>query len=189
MGRKKKGANLQDKVDGYLREYELDDLNEANDMSALIQMCRLELNMEQIQSALEQITDPVANATKVRDLHSALKAASQSWLNIQTELGINRKKRQADEDESPVSYIQRIQDQAKKFLDNRLQKITCPKCGQLLGKYIFYVTEKGEKGSIETVGKEVESYNYSVSCECWKCHESAAVVNSPSVLLLEAGVK
>lgn len=184
MGRKKKNASLQEKIDGYLREYELDDLNQANDMSALTQMCRLEINMEQIQTALEGISDPAANATKVRDLHSALKAAQQSWLSIQTELGINRRKRKEDDDESPVSYIQRIQDQAKKFLDMRLQKLVCPSCGQILGKFMFYVTEQGEGGSIESTTKVVVPYKRSISCECWKCRTIATVQEQP--LLIEA---
>ena len=187
MGRKKKGSALQEKIDKYLETYELDDLNQANDMAALTQMCQLELNIERIQEALDNIEyggkkGTEVDSKKIRELHSAIRDANQNWVTLQTELGINRRKRQSEEDETPLKYIERIQDQGKKFIDARFKKLTCSKCGQLLGKYFFYVTEKGERGSMESETKPVEEYKYTIRHECWKCGTISEISNESIVL-------
>ena len=187
MGRKRKGSALQDKIDKYLEEYELDDMNQANDMVALTQMCQIELNMENIQEALNSLDytgkkGKDIDSKKIRELHSALRDANQNWVTLQTELAINRRKRKSEEDETPLKYIERLQSQAKKFIDSRFVKLVCPKCGQLLGKYMVYVTEKGERGSIESKTKEVESYKHTFRCECWKCGGVAEDSNEDIVL-------
>jgi len=183
MGRKPKGYEVQEKIERYLEEYELDELNQANDMAALTQMCQIEVNIEQIQKALSKIKDPLEESKKIRELQSSLRDANQSWVSLQTELGINRKKRQSDSDESPLQYIERLQDVGKKFLDSRLKKFVCPKCGQVLGKYMFYVVDKGEKGSIESETKPIEPYKFTVRHECWKCGEMAEVSNEEFVVV------
>ncbi len=187
MGRKKKGSALQDKIDKYLEEYELDDLNQANDMAALVHMCQIELNIENIQEALNSLNYTSSkgdiDTKKIRELHSALRDANQNWVALQTELAINRRKRRSEDDETPLKYIERIQEQAKKFIDSRFRKVVCPKCGQLLGKYMFYVTEKGEHGSIESTTKPVIPYRYTVRCECWKCGGVADMSNEDIVIV------
>ena len=183
MGRPRKGQAVQDKINRYLEEYELDELNQANDMAALTQMCQIEVNIEQIQKALSKIKDPLEDSKKIRELQSALRDANQNWVTLQTELGINRKKRQSDSDESPLQYIDRLQDVGKKFLSSRLKEFGCPKCGQALGKYIFYVVDKGEKGSIESETKPIEPYKFTIRHECWKCGEMVEVSNEEFVVV------
>lgn len=182
-GRKRKGQDVQEKIERYLEEYELDDLNQANDMAALTQMCQIEVNVEQIQKALGKIKDPLEDSKKIRELQSALRDASQSWVQLQTELGINRKKRQGESDESPLQYVERLQETAKKFVDSRLKKFVCSKCGQALGKYFFYVIDKGEKGSIESETKPIEPYKFTIRHECWKCGEMVEVSNEEFVVV------
>jgi len=183
MGRKRKGQEVQDKIEKYLQEYELDELNQANDMAALTQMCQIEINIEQIQKALGKIKDPLEDSKKIRELQSALRDANQNWVTLQQELGINRKKRQSEKDESPVKYLERLQEVSKKFMSSRLKKFACPKCKQVLGKYIFYVTDKGEKGSIESETKPIEPYKFTIRHECWKCGEMVEVSNEEFVVV------
>lgn len=185
MGRKRKGQVLQERIDRYMQEYELDELNEANDMAALTQMCQLELNMEQIQEALANMTDLSENSKKVKDLMSSLRDATQSWTNLQEQLGIARKKRQTESDETPLQYIEKLKEQSKKFLEKRLKTLTCDKCGQVLGKFIFYVNEKGEQGSIESETKPIQPYKYTVRHECWKCGGHMAEVSNENIVLTE----
>jgi hypothetical protein len=175
MGRKKKGARLNDKLDKYLNTYELDEMNEANDTASLVQLCQLEINIEDINESLGNIKDKVIDSKKVRELNSALRDATQNYTSLQQELGISRKKRQSDSEESPLQFIDNLQQKAKKFLDSRLVSVICPACGQLLGKYIFYVNQKGEEGSIESQIKPVEPYRHTVRFECWKCAKNKVV--------------
>jgi hypothetical protein len=186
MGRKRKGQVLQERIDKYLAEYELDELNEANDMAALTQMCQLELNMEQIQEALADMKDLEENSKKVKDLMSSMRDATQSWANLQTELGIARKKRQSESDETPLQYIDNLKKDAKKFIDSRLKVLKCDKCGQPLGKFFFYVNDKGEKGSIESEIKPTEEYKYTVRHECWKCKDGhMAEISNENIVLTQ----
>jgi len=167
MGRKKKGSALQERINKYLAEYELDEMNTANDMAALTQMCQLELNMQQIQEALENI-NPLTDSKMLKELHSSLRDANQSWTSLQNELGINKRKRTSESDETPLKYIERLQEQAKKYVEMRFKVLKC-KCGQPLAKYFIYVPEKGEAGSIEYESKPVQPYSYTFEVECWKC--------------------
>ncbi len=185
MGRKRKGQVLQERIDKYLSEYELDELNQANDMAALTNMCQLELAIEQIQEALEGIQNKAEDSKKVKDLMSSLRDATQSWASLQTELGIARKKRQSESDETPLQYIDNLKKDAKKFLDSRLKVLVCDKCGQPLGKFFFYVNDKGEKGSIESETKPVEEYKYTVRHECWKCKGHVAEISNENIVLTE----
>jgi hypothetical protein len=57
MGRKKKGADLQAKLDSYLKTYELDEINSANDMASLIQMCQLEINLSKLNETLDKLEE------------------------------------------------------------------------------------------------------------------------------------
>jgi len=177
MGRKRKGQEVQERIERYLEEYELDELNQANDMAALTHMCQIEVNVDQIQKALSTIKNPLEESKKIRELQSSLRDANQSWVSLQQELGISRKKRQSDSDESPLQYVERLQDMGKKFIISRLKKFVCPSCGQVLGKYIFYVTDKGEKGSIDSKVKPIDPYRFTIRYECWKCGEMVEVSN------------
>ena len=172
MGRRKKGSLLQDKIDVYLNEYKLDDLNQSNDMAAL------ELNIEQIQEAIASVKkDEVTTKSKmIRDLISSLRDATQAWSSLQDSLGIARKKRHSEDEETPLSYIERLKTESKAILERRLKPMVCKKCGQVLGKYIIYVPQKGEEGSLAFEKKKVEDYKFDISGECWKCGDSGSKV-------------
>jgi len=189
MGRKKKGARLQEKLEKYLETYELDEMNEANDMASLKQLCHLEINIEDINESLDKIKDKVSDSKKVRELNSALRDATQNYAQLQEKLGIHRAKRQSETEESPIQHIENLQNMASKFLDSRLKRLVCPKCGQVLAKYFIYVTEKGEEGSIESEIVPVEPYKYTIRCECWKCHKkgvhSVAEESNENIVLTE----
>jgi hypothetical protein len=177
MPRKKKGADVEERVKGYLKEYELDEMNAANDMAALRRMCQYEVDIEQLQDAISGIQDVATKSKQMRDLHAALKDANSSWVALQQELGIGKSKRQSENEETPLTYIERLKEQSKKFMDVRLKKVVCPNCQQTLGKYYFYVTDKGEPGSIASTIKKIEPYVYSIKIECWKCNKLVEVNN------------
>jgi hypothetical protein len=168
-GRKKKTAPLDEKVQKYLSTYELDELNEANDKAALMQMCRLEISIEKLQAAIDGVKDLGQDSKIVKDLNTALKDATNSWVQLQTELAISRKKRTSEGDETPLNYIARLQDLGRKFLAKRLKVLSCPKCKINLGKYHVYILEKGEKGSILYSDKEIPLTKFSFCVECPIC--------------------
>jgi rubredoxin len=168
-GRPRKGQDLQERLDKYLREYELDDLNGANDYASLVQMCRLEVYIEKLQASLDGMKDLSTDTKKVKDLNTALKDSIQAYLNLQDKLGINRSQRVSENDETPLSYIEKLRDQAKRFLDLRFKVVKCPSCSTNLAKYYIYVNEKGEEGSLASAGKPVEHLKHKFTVECPRC--------------------
>jgi hypothetical protein len=172
VGRPKKVSKddeLKSKLDKYLAEYELDDLNETNDRQSLMQLCSLEMTIEKVSAAIRGIEDLTTDSVKVKNLNVALRDATHNWLEIQQELGISRKKRQTETEETPLSYIERLKTESKKYLDSRLSVIKCDVCNLDIAKYHVYVTKKGEPESIITIGKEVELIKFSFSVECSRC--------------------
>ena len=173
-GRKKKGSALQERLDKYLQDYELDDLNASNDMRALTQMCRLEVQMEKLNDALDKVKDPAIEFRQIKELTTALRDVTNSWTQLQNELGINRRKRQSEGDETPLTYIERLKEDAKNYLANRLKPVICPTCNLQLAKYIVYITEKGEEGSIASRAKPVEPISFIFKIECPRCGDGVS---------------
>jgi len=176
-GRKKKGYELEEKLNTYQEAYELDDLNRANDLASLRQLCHFEIIIEKLQAKVTTLKDFDKNSKAMKDLTTALRDTVNSYTSLQTALGINRAKRQSDSDESVLSYIDKLKDQAKKVWDVRLKKVICNDCHLPLGKFYIYITEKGEPGAIAYDGKTIEPIKYSFEIECPQCFKMVAVTN------------
>ena len=168
-GRKPKNCRLNQKLDTYLQTYELDDLNKANDLDSLRQLAQFEIIIESIQEALASMRGIGDDTKKVKDLNTALRDAVNSYTSLQTTLGIDRRKRQSESEESVLSYIDKLKDQAKKVWSIRLKVLKCKDCNLPLMKYYIYVTENGESGSISAENKPVEKLKYNFEVECPKC--------------------
>lgn len=168
MGRKKKDSDLQEKLGKYKEDYELDDLNKSNDESSLIQLCKYELEMDRLFTALSGI-DATGNPKGYKDLMSAARDNTNAYNSLMVSLGITRKDRASKSEETPKSYIDKLKSQARYYQDKRLKKIICTKCNQLVMKYHIYVTEKGENGSIECKDKEASKIKFSFKVECPNC--------------------
>ena len=170
MGRKKKGATVDERVKKYLEDYELDDLNKANDLASLRQMCQLEISIEKIHASLDKIT-PHEDAKIHKDLMTSLKDAENAYTTLQTQLAIDRKKRASDSEESPLAYIERLKSISKQFMEKRLLKLICKNCTQLVMKYHIYIYQEGEEGALDRKKKPVRTLPYSIVIECPKCGE------------------
>ncbi len=171
MGRKPKGYEVKAKLETYLDTYELDDLNRANDLASLRQLAHFEIIIENLQSELSSIKSSGSDTKRVKDLNAALRDAVNSYTSLQTTLGIDRKKRSSEAEESVISYIDKLKDQAKKFWSFRLSSLKCEDCNLTLAKYYVYVKERGEPGSLSAEKEEPEKVRYSLEVECPRCNK------------------
>lgn len=176
MGRKKKGSELEDRLKKYLEIYELDELNSANDLESLRQLCQYEINARKLQERIDSL-NPTSQTSEIKNLTQALQTTTQARLDVEKSLGIDRQRRQSESEESPQAYIFRLQSQAKEYMQKRLKVLKCPQCNILLAKYLVYVTEDGEKGAIAYEGKEIKPVSFTFSVECSKCHNICTVNN------------
>jgi len=168
-GRKPKGYEIEQKLNTYLETYEVDDLNRANDLASLRQLAQEEIIIEKLQSELAALKSVGADTKKVKDLSTAIRDHVNSYTNLQTTLGVDRRKRQSESEESVISYIDKLKDQAKKVLNSRLRILRCKDCNLPIMKYYIYITEKGEKGSIAVEKKPIELIKYNFDVECPRC--------------------
>lgn len=168
-GRKPKGYAVNQKLDTYLKTYELDDLNKANDLASLRQLAQFELIIESIQEELSSMKTVGEDTRRVKDLNTALRDAVNSYTSLQQNLGIDRRKRKSESEETVLSYIDKIKSQAKKMWRARLKVLKCNVCNLPLAKYYIYITEKGEKRSIAAEDKPIEIIKYKFEVECPRC--------------------
>jgi len=176
-GRKKKGFELNQKLQAYLDTYELDDLNRANDLSSLRQLANFEIIIANLQEQIGSLKDLDTNSKVVKDLSTALRDNEQSYSQLQINLGIDRKKRQEEGNESVLDYITKLKEQAKKKLAARLKVLRCNACNLPLGKYYIYITEKGDAGAIAFEHKVIEPIKYTFRVECPRCHTMVETSN------------
>ena len=174
-GRKPKGYDLNQKLETYLKTYELDDLNQANDLASLRQLAQYELIIESMQAELTSIKKVGEDTKRIKDLNTALRDAVNSYTSLQDALGIARKKRQSDSEESVLSYIDKLKSQSLKIWKDRLEILKCENCGLPLMKYYIYIKEKGDQGSIEAEKKPVIPVKYNIAVECTRCGKMISV--------------
>lgn len=163
------GKLAEAKLEEYKKLYDVED--NPNDLASIRAMVSLELSLEKMQKALLS-TDALKFPKKVKDLQGAIRDGANSFAQLQTELGISRRKRQAEDDKiSVVDYIDQLKKEAKNLVDRRLKKITCSKCGQVLGKYYIYIEDSNpaEAGSISLQKSPPQPMRYGISVQCWKC--------------------
>lgn len=172
---RKRIAKLEERMERYLQDYDLDDVNKSNDLESLKQLCLLDMRIEKIHDALSRVGAGI-DPQKWRSLTTSLKDLTNSSSTIQNDLGIVRKKRRdSEEQETALKYIDRLKEQAKTFIDRRLKRIVCPNCNVLFCKYHFYVREDGEPGAIAWEGKELRLLPFLIKAECPKCHATVIV--------------
>ncbi len=174
MPRHNYSQDIENKIQGYLKEYEPDDLNQTNDLAALRNLATLEVNVERLQRALLNI-DIAKEPKQASQIQGAIKDNLQSWNAVQVELNINRKKRKTegnDYNTNPKLYADFLREQAPKLLDRRLKKLICPTCNVLLGKWAMHVElDSAEPGSIEAEKHPPVPMKRTVRMECWKCRK------------------
>jgi RNase P subunit RPR2 len=118
-------------LEEYEREYDLSTLNSANDRIALEQLIANQVLIRRWQRELLAVDDP----TEVQRRTQAITSLIKSCQEIERQLKIDRKTRVGDNDVSVAQYIASLQDYAKKFLDERIQRVYCPRCGVMLFRY------------------------------------------------------
>jgi hypothetical protein len=176
-GRKPKGYELEKKIQTYLETYELDDLNRANDFASLRILAQEEIILENLQNELASLKRVAGDTKTVKDLSTAIRDHGNTYSNLQKTLGIDRSKRESEGEESVLSYIDKLKDQAKKVWASRLKRLVCKDCNLPLAKYYIYITEKGEEGAIAYDSASIDEIKYTIRVECPRCHKMVEFSN------------
>lgn len=130
---------IQRKIDEFGEDYDLEDLK-ANDKVTLRALVQAYITLEDLenyafQKRMEGIDeDSILAMDKMSNIMSRLRSDIS---NMQNDLKITRKVRKGDKEESVINYIEDLKLKAKKFYEEKMSYIFCPKCDMLLATTWF----------------------------------------------------
>lgn len=126
---------VQEVLESFEQNYDLSDMS-ANDMLELRNLAYYYVYLENLN---KQIDDALrdGDTNTVERLARTMERMQKSATDIQTNLAITRKQRKSDKEQDIVSAWEDLKSRAKKFLDDRVSYIYCPKCKMLLANVWF----------------------------------------------------
>lgn len=139
---------FNDVMTQYREKYDVESLENPNDLANLETMIRNQLLIEQLQDRLDELINAVdIDPVEIKKILDSIVALSQTNVQYERTLGIDRKTRKQQQAESVVDYIVKIKQLAKEFIDNdrRLMKVMCKSCNIMVGRIsgVYETTEFG----------------------------------------------
>ena len=118
---------VKKKLEILKEEYDLSDLA-ANDMLQLTNLAEALASQDVYNKLLsEELDSEEANISRVKEIQRLITEVTKNIATISDSLKIDRKSREK-KTESVPDYVKDLKLRAKRFLDQRLSYIYCPKC-------------------------------------------------------------
>lgn len=129
-------------VASFEKDYDLSDMT-ANDVLSLNELAKISIMLGEVARILdfELQKDPV-DWTDVERINRVSSSLRDDASKLQRDLDITRKARKGSGSTGVVDFIEDLKRRAKKFLDDRLASIYCPKCKMLVCKVWFLEPEQ-----------------------------------------------
>lgn len=130
---------IQIKLAEFGQDYNLDDLK-INDKYSLRALAAAILRLEDWDTLLgrllaENITDvTMMSIDRISKIQSDLR---RDIGTIQDNLKISRKTRRSEKEEDAITFLEELKVKAKKFYEQKMMYVFCPKCGELLATMWF----------------------------------------------------
>lgn len=145
---KNKNAAFNEILAQYREKYDVDSLENPNDLANLETMIRNQLLITQLQDRLDQLAGAtVLEPMEIKKILDSIVALSQTNVQYERTLGIDRKTRKQQQAESVVDYIVGLKKLGREFIDNdrRLTKVMCKTCNIMVGRIsgVYDTTEYG----------------------------------------------
>lgn len=121
----------------YAQKYDVENLSSPNDLANLSNMIRNQLLMEKLQARLDEIvTKPNIDPIETKKVLDSIVALSETNMGLEKTLGIDRKTRKQQQQESFPDYLAGIKKLARDFLnsDERLTRVYCKSCNIMVGR-------------------------------------------------------
>lgn len=134
-------ANTQTDYDRILKEYaeryDVDNIVNPNDQANLASMIRNQLLVEKLQQRLDELADNKDfDSMELKKVLDGIKALQETNLQLEKQLGIDRKTRKQQQQESFPDYLAGIKKLSREFLNNdeRLTRVYCNACQIMVGR-------------------------------------------------------
>lgn len=143
-----KDIEFQRIMSQYKEKYDVDSIQNPNDLANLETMIRNQLLIEKLQDRLDKVANDIKiDPNEVKKILDSITALSQTNMQYEKILGIDRKTRKTEQAESFPEYLAAIKRIATEFLDNntRLTRVYCKFCNIMVGRIsgVYETTEYG----------------------------------------------
>lgn len=143
-----KKTRIEDVIKELGKDYDLSDMK-ANDLAQLRNYASLTLQLAELEDKIDEIQEKGIETYDVVPYEKLNNVASKVRSDISSifqDLGINRKHRKSQNEQSVIDAITDIRRRAKKFIEGKMVYVFCPKCRMLLTTaWVHYKTEGANK--------------------------------------------
>ncbi len=150
----------------YRDKYDVDSLTNPNDVANLETMIRNQLLIGQLQDQLDALVnsdklEDVIDPNGIKKILDSIVALSQTNVNYERTLGIDRKTRKQQQEGNIVDTVLRLKALARQFIDDdrRLLKVMCKTCKIMVGR----------------ISGVYDTTEYSVAFQCPQCKKHTTV--------------
>lgn len=119
----------------YRDKYDVDSIVNPNDIANLESMIRNQLLIQKLQEQLDELArNDDFDSMTLKKLLDGITALSQTNVQLERTLGIDRKTRKTEQSASFPEYLVELKKLARPFMDNRLVKVYCKPCNIMVGR-------------------------------------------------------
>ena len=178
---------VEDELKKYEEAYDLSELM-PNDRSVLRGLAQNVVRLEMFQHQLNLLTiNGVTNENIVLigRINDACDLLHKNISLAQADLKISRKTRRSDQEQSAITALEDLRVKARKFYEQKMLYVYCPKCGNLLGTFwLQYPDSKMNKMEYYCQKKSPEgnSCGERVIVKPWELHAAKKSSNQPDLL-------
>ena len=138
---------IERKLKKFEEDYDLSDMkfNDTETLRALAQALITLEDLEQYTYKLRAEGISLDNLTLLDKVTQQMSALRKDISKMQDDLKISRKIRKSDEETNVATFIEKLQEKAKRFYESKMTYIFCPKCSMLLGTTWFNWPDENNK--------------------------------------------
>ena len=131
------------KIEEFGRDYDLDNLK-ANDLFSLRNLAQAYITLEDYEHLYYNFRSKGLNLGDIvefKNLSDMMSTLRSDISKMQTDLGISRRARKGEKEETVISELERLKVAARTFYEQKMFYIYCPKCNTLLSTTWFLFPE------------------------------------------------
>jgi hypothetical protein len=141
-------ARIETKMKELENDYDFSEMK-INDKVLLRNLCQALIQLEDYEQISYRLRTEGVNAGNImmlRNVGELMSNLRNDISRVQDDLKITRKIRKSDKEASVINTIETLKEKARKFYDQKMMYIFCPKCNMLLGTiWTLYPSEERNK--------------------------------------------
>jgi hypothetical protein len=138
-------ARIKRKIEEFNVDYDIEDLK-INDILTIRALAQAIISLEDMEHFSYNLRSEGISENTIylqKEVSKMMTDLRSDISKMQDDLGIARKARKGDKEQSVINYIKDLKEKARLFYESKMQYIFCTDCGMLLGTvWALYPDEK-----------------------------------------------